>query len=106
MFLNKADHVMKYKKIKELIEKAGFYYVDEGRGIGLAEGKNVAYYQKDSYGVTRQQQSICLATDKENEEDILPIFSINVPEKLRDAVYEIMNAPSEECVPAKNACIG
>lgn len=39
MLLNKADHVMKYKKIKALIEKAGFYYVGEGRGFGLAEGK-------------------------------------------------------------------
>ncbi|ARB93091.1 hypothetical protein A6J40_13305 [Legionella longbeachae] len=105
MLLNKADHVMKYKKIKALIEKAGFYYVGEGRGFGLTEGKNVAYYQKDSFGVRKQQQRIWLATDQDNEENIVPIFSINVPEKLRDAVYEIMKEPSEEFVPAQNACI-
>lgn len=103
MFLNKADHVMKYKKIKALIEKAGFYYVGEGRGFGLAEGKNVAYYQKDNFDVAKQQQRICLATNKDNEENILPIFSINVPEKLRDAVYEIMKEPSEEFIPAQHA---
>ncbi|KTD55216.1 hypothetical protein Lsai_2808 [Legionella sainthelensi] len=106
MLLNKADHVMKYKKIKALIEKAGFYYVGEGRGFGLAEGRNVAYYQKDNYGVAKQLQSICLATNQDDEENILPIFSLNVPEKLRDAVYEIMKEPSEEFVPAQNACIG
>ncbi|WP_298624559.1 hypothetical protein [uncultured Legionella sp.] len=82
---------MKLDEIVALIEKAGFKSKAEGRGIGSFEGYQVMHFEKDIY---KEFQCIQLAFTDIKKDAVTASFSINVPLKLRDAVYEIMNEPA------------
>ncbi|KTD20214.1 Uncharacterised protein [Legionella lansingensis] len=79
---------MKLERITALINKAGYAYIGEGRGIGQAEGKKVECFQKKGL---YSSDVIQLVIMDEKKDEILPVFSVNVPITLRDAVYAIMN---------------
>lgn len=87
---------MKYKKIIKLIETAGFKYVGEKPGTDLTEGKKIRNYQTPGIGGVKERQIIHLVINDRNEEDFFPMFSLSVPQKLRDDVYAMMNVPSDE----------
>lgn len=82
---------MRLEKIIALIEKAGFKFTIEGKGCGLFEGHQISHFEK---GANRNPQLIQLALLDAKKDIVGVTFSINVPVKLRDEVYAIMNEPT------------
>ena len=80
---------MKFEKIEQFLHKAGFQFIQEGIGFGAVKGRPAYLYQKNISGNTPQM--IQLTTASENKDDVYPIFSINVPQKVRDSIYNILN---------------
>lgn len=86
---------MKLEKIIALIEKAGFKYKAAGKRVGVFEEHEVSHYEK-GIDIDRDPQFIQLALPKGEKERVNVSFSLNVPSKLRDEVYAIMNEPADE----------
>lgn len=79
-------------EIETLIKKAGFTYVGEGRGKGELEKYENHLYHKTIYGST---QHIQLALDRANDK-VIPVFSKNVSEELRNAINLLILNSSEK----------
>ncbi len=84
---------MKFEKIVDLIKTAGFTFINEGRGIGAFEGYQAFHYSK---GLARNTQCIQLAQLDIQKDIVGVVFSNNIPEKLRDEVYVIINEPTSK----------
>lgn len=80
---------MKFEIIEQFLNKAGFHFIQEGIGSGAVKGRPSYLYQKNISGSTPQM--VQLAVSSENKDSICPIFSINVPQQVRDSIYNIIN---------------
>lgn len=81
--------IMKFEKIEAFLKKAGFRFIGQGVGVGIVEERPSYLYQKNITG--NNPQMIQLAVSRVNKDDIRLIFSNNVPERIRDSIYNITN---------------
>ncbi|KTD14043.1 Uncharacterised protein [Legionella israelensis] len=87
---------MKLERMIELIEKNGFEEVIKSKkGMGIFEGREVLHFQKNSSRYL-SPEVIQLGVSPADKEDVLPVFTKNVSQKLRDDIYNLMKNPSAE----------
>lgn len=86
---------MKLAAMRALIETAGFIQTARSdKGLGEFMGREVFHFQKNISGVS--PQTIQLGVLPGDQEDVIPLMSKNVPQILRDQVYELMSATALE----------
>ncbi|KTD42316.1 hypothetical protein [Legionella parisiensis] len=80
---------MKFEKIETFLNRAGFRFIGQGEGVGAVTGRPSHLYQKNVTGSTPQM--VQLAVSRADRDDIRLIFSNNVPQLVRDSIYNIFN---------------
>jgi hypothetical protein len=61
--------------------------------LGIAKGNQCHLYQKGISGLAIQTVQVVASPDENN---VYPIFSMNVPEEVRDLIYKINNGLEAE----------
>lgn len=90
---------MKFEQIDAALKRAGFQLINEGTeyegtGFGIAaEGRSYLYQKGIS---ARTSQTIQVVVSAKDENIVKPIFSLNVPVKVRDLIYAITNEANME----------